>query len=101
VAISAKTCPTEEEVAHKETSECIRGVIENLPESYRMIVILSELEGLRNKEIAEVLGLSLDTVKVRLHRGKARLKQELSDYCHFYWDERNELTCDPKDPLKK
>lgn len=101
LAISAKTCATEEEVAHKETSECIRGVIENLPEHYRTILILSELEGLRNKEIAEVLGLSLDTVKVRLHRGKARLKQELTNYCDFYWDERNELTCDPKAPVKK
>lgn len=82
-------------------NKCIRGVIENLPDNYRMVVILSELEGLQNKEIAEILELSLDVVKVRLHRGKVRLQRELLNYCNFSWDERNELICDPKDPVKE
>ena len=99
--LSAKTLSIEEQVIHKETNECIRGVIENLPENYRMVVILSELEGLQNKEIAEILELSLEVVKVRLHRGKARLKKELLNYCNFSWDKRNELTCDTKDAVKK
>ncbi|HWR30326.1 MAG TPA: RNA polymerase sigma factor [Negativicutes bacterium] len=86
----------EEKIVHKATNDCIRGVIEDLPDNYRLPVILSELEGLPNQEIAEILGVSLDAVKVRLHRGKARLKKELSNYCHFSRDERNELTCDPK-----
>jgi len=86
----------EEKVAQKAANECIRGVIEELPDNYRLPLILSELEGLPNQEIAEILGLSLEVVKVRLHRGKARLKKALSNYCHFSRDERNELTCDPK-----
>jgi RNA polymerase sigma-70 factor (ECF subfamily) len=60
-------------------------------------VILSELEGLQNQEIAEILGLTLEVVKVRIHRGKARLKKELQKYCLLSRDERNELTCDPKE----
>ncbi|VBB06442.1 rna polymerase sigma factor 70 region 4 type 2 [Lucifera butyrica] len=76
-------------------------MIDTLPETYRLAVILSDLEGLKNKEIAAILDISLDVVKVRLHRGRAQLKKELLQYCHFYWDERNELTCDPKGPLKK
>lgn len=86
----------ENEALRRTTNECIRGVIEGLPENYRVPVILSELQGLPNQQIAEVLGLSLDVVKVRLHRGKARLKQELQKQCQFSRDERNELTCDPK-----
>lgn len=90
----------EEKVVRNATNECILGVIDDLPENYRVPVILSELEGLQNQEIAEILGLSIDVVKVRLHRGKARLKKELLNYCQFSRDERNELTCDPKPPLR-
>lgn len=101
INISPTSCQIEDEVANKETGDCIRGVIEKLPENYRLILILSELEGFSNKEIAEIMGLSLGAVKIRLHRGKDQLKKELSDYCNFYWDERNELTCDPKAPIQK
>ena len=97
------TCRTslEEKVAQKATNECIRGVIEKLPDNYRLPVILSELEGFPNQEIAEILGVSLEVVKVRLHRGKARLKKELSNYCRFSRDERNEFTCDPKTAIEE
>lgn len=87
----------EEKTLRKATNECIRGIIDALPENYRVPVILSELEGLTNQEIAEILGLSLEVVKIRLYRGKARLKKELLNACQFSRDERNELTCDPKE----
>ena len=87
----------EEKAARKATNECIRDIIEALPKNYRVPVILSELEGLQNQEIAEILGLTLEVVKVRIHRGKARLKKELQKYCLLSRDERNELTCDPKE----
>jgi RNA polymerase sigma-70 factor (ECF subfamily) len=44
--------------------------------------------------VAEVLGISLETVKVRLHRARAKLKQMLDAHCSFYVDERGELACD-------
>jgi RNA polymerase sigma-70 factor (ECF subfamily) len=95
------SCPdkrfaVENNVLRQATNDCIRGIIEALPENYRVPVILSELEGLKNQEIAEIMGLSLEVVKARLHRGKARLKKELEKACQFSRDERNELTCDPK-----
>ena len=93
----AKRPSLEEITLRKATNDCIRGIIDALPENYRVPVILSELEGLPNQEIAEILGVSLDVVKVRLHRGKARLKKELLHACQFSRDERNELTCDPKE----
>lgn len=81
---------------HKEMNQCIRGVIDKLPENYRMVIVLSELGGFSNQEISEVLGLSVGVVKTHLYRGKKRLKEELIKACDFSWDERNEFSCDPK-----
>lgn len=85
----------------KEMNECIRDIVEGLPETYRTVLVLSEMEGFTNAEIAEVLGVSLDAVKIRLHRARTRLRKELESECSFYHDERNELACDKKiTPLK-
>jgi len=94
VSLSGEKTSVEAQVIHNEMNMCIRGIIEKLPDNYRMVVILSELEGLPNKEIAEILEVSLDVVKVHLHRGKVKLKKELSHCCNFSWDERNELVCE-------
>ena len=85
----------EEKTLRRAANECIRNVIYGLPENYRTPLILSELEGFTNREIAEILEVSLDTVKIRLHRAKDKLKKALLDACQFSRDERNELTCDP------
>lgn len=77
-------------------NECIRNFIENLPENYRSVVVLSKLDGLKNVEIGKILALTLTTVKIRLHHAKARLKKELETHCSFYRDERNQLACDLK-----
>lgn len=80
----------------KDMNDCIRGIVDSLPERYRTALVLSDLEGLTNAEIAEVLGLSLDAVKIRLHRGRTRLRKEMEKNCVFYRDGRNELACDRK-----
>jgi RNA polymerase sigma-70 factor (ECF subfamily) len=80
----------------KEMNDCIRGIVEALPGNYRTVLVLSDLEGLTNAEICEVLALPLETVKIRLHRGRKHLKKELNSNCHFYRDDRNELACDRK-----
>ena len=71
-------------------------MIERLPENYRAVIVLSELGELKDSEIADILGLSLHTVKIRLHRARAELKKELTAACLFYRDDRNELACDRK-----
>lgn len=86
----------DQELVRREMNECIRRYIDTLPPRYRSTVILSEDEGLTNQQIADVLGISLDTVKIRLHRARSRLKNELGSGCAFYRDERNELACEPK-----
>jgi RNA polymerase sigma-70 factor (ECF subfamily) len=85
----------------KDMNECIRGIVDSLPEDYRTVLVLSEFEGFANAEIAEVLGISLETTKMRLHRARTRLRKALEINCNFYRDERNELSCDRKTiPLK-
>jgi RNA polymerase sigma-70 factor (ECF subfamily) len=64
-----------------EMYECFLGFLSDLPPDYRIVFVLSELAEMKNKEIAEILGLSLDTVKIRLHRGRNRLLQELKAHC--------------------
>lgn len=88
-----KTPSVETSLIRKEMNECIRGIVENLPENYRTVVVLSDLEGFKDDEIAEILGVSIHTAKIRLHRARARLKRELETHCNFYRDERNEFAC--------
>ena len=86
----------EQKLVRQEMNDCIGGYISRLPPTYRAVLILSEQQDLTNQEIADALGVTVDTVKIRLHRARARLKKELGDGCDFYRDDRNELACDPK-----
>ncbi len=83
-------------VIRKEMSECVREYIDRLPPDYSTILILSEIEGFKNKEVADILQISLENAKVRLHRARARLKKELDNGCDFYHNEEGALACDRK-----
>ncbi len=87
----------DQQLIRQEMNSCIREYIDQLPEDYRMVLVLSEVEGFKNREIAEILEVSLDTVKIRLHRARAKLKESLGSHCNFYLDERSELACDRKE----
>jgi RNA polymerase sigma-70 factor (ECF subfamily) len=76
--------------------ECGREYIDKLPPDYRAVMVLSELEGFKNREIADILQVSLDTVKIRLHRARASLKKDLDDGCSFYRNEQDIFACDRK-----
>jgi RNA polymerase sigma-70 factor (ECF subfamily) len=91
-----KTPSVEKQLMRDQMSSCVHDYINTLPKSYRTVVILSEIEGLTNQEIAEVLDVTVDTVKIRLHRGRAMLKEKLRNGCTFDRDEDNVLVCDPK-----
>ncbi len=86
----------EQDAIRSEMSGCVQSLVAQLPESYRTVLVLSETEGMRNSEIADVLGISLETVKIRLHRARASLKKSLEASCSFYRDPRNTLLCDVK-----
>jgi RNA polymerase sigma-70 factor (ECF subfamily) len=77
-------------------NECIREFVDKLDENYRTVIILSELKELKNQDIADILGVSLDTVKIRLHRARVKLKKVFEAGCEFYRNKDNELACDRK-----
>ncbi len=85
------------QVVRKEMGDCIREYIQKLPESYRVVLVLSELEGLTNQEVADVLGVTIGTIKIRLHRARVRLKRDLINNCPSYWVDGNEFIPDLKD----
>jgi RNA polymerase sigma-70 factor, ECF subfamily len=96
VPAAARTASVETTAMREEMSACIAEFIARLPENYRTVMTLSDLEGFKNDEIASILGLSLDTVKIRLHRAREKLRKELEAGCDFYRDECEELACDRK-----
>lgn len=91
-----KDLSAEREAIRNEMNDCIREFVDMLPENYRTVVILSELKDLKNQEIADILGVSLDSVKIRLHRARIRLKEEFETGCDFYYNKNGELSCDRK-----
>jgi RNA polymerase sigma-70 factor (ECF subfamily) len=83
-------------LVRREMNQCIRRVVDGLPATYRDAITLSDIEGLKNAEIAERLGVSVDTVKIRLHRARGMLRKAMEVRCDLYRDERLGLACDAK-----
>jgi RNA polymerase sigma-70 factor, ECF subfamily len=96
IPLEKQTPSFEAAVIRKEMNECIDEFIDRLQETDKTVIVLSELEGFKNSEIAQILGISLDTVKIRLHRARERLRKHLGAGCTFFRDERNEFVCDRK-----
>ena len=69
----------DEFVERQELSDTIQAGISTLPVEQRTVLVLSDVQGLSYKEIAEVTGLSLGTVKSRLSRGRARVRDYLME----------------------
>lgn len=84
-----------EALEQSEMSECVHGYLAQLPDDYRIAILLHDVHGLSNPEIAELLGCSLATAKIRVHRARARLRETLDAACSFEIDERGVLVCDP------
>jgi RNA polymerase sigma-70 factor (ECF subfamily) len=74
-------------VAHREVQQRVDAELRRLPEPYRTTLILRDLEEMSYEEIAEVLQISLGTVKSRLTRGRQALKERLAPYVREVGDE--------------
>jgi len=84
-----------QKVAQSDMSDCVQKFVQHLPLSYRQVLVLHDLQGLKTQEIADVLECSLDTVKIRLHRARVKLRASLHTGCDLDHDERNVLVCEP------
>lgn len=83
----------ETNLINSEMNECIREYIKKLPDTFKEVVWLSDIDGYSNNEIVEKLHISLDLVKIRLHRGRLKLKNILTKQCCLYYTEDNQLAC--------
>jgi RNA polymerase sigma-70 factor (ECF subfamily) len=83
-------------IERDEMSGCVQRYLNRLPDSYRAVILLHDMHDLTASEIARLLGKSLDTVKIRLHRARIKLRAALEAGCAFSYDESNVLTCESK-----
>jgi RNA polymerase sigma-70 factor, ECF subfamily len=65
---------------HSEMRQRVEAGLREIPEAFRAVVVLRDLEGFAYEEIAEILNLNLGTVKSRLMRGRAHLKAQLAPF---------------------
>jgi len=77
ILTSWREIPTEA-LERKELSELLRKGIDELPEIYRNVILLRDIEELDVRETAEVLRITEGAVKVRLHRARAMLQRNLA-----------------------
>ena len=83
----------DDESVSKELAECcIRPFISQLPSQYKEAVMLSEIEGLTQAEVAERQEISLSGAKSRVQRGRKMLKANLMQCCQLEFGQRGELT---------
>lgn len=71
---------TEDRVLEGLVESDIKKAVEDLPENFRITVLLADLEGFSYKEIAEILDIPIGTVMSRLHRGRKAMQKSLWEY---------------------
>ena len=77
---SKMTHSAEDQMLELFTDEEVKNAIEELPETFRIPVLLSDVEGFSYKEIAEMLEVPIGTVMSRLHRGRKAMQKMLYEY---------------------
>jgi RNA polymerase sigma-70 factor (ECF subfamily) len=70
----------EEEVLDRFTDADVKEALESLPETFRMAVLLADVEGFSYREIADILDIPIGTVMSRLHRGRRALQKALLEF---------------------
>lgn len=99
--------PPEEEAAvaeddddgavERELASYVAPFVAMLPSPYREALTLTELEGLTQKDAAEMLGISVSGMKSRVQRGRQQLRKALEDCCHIALDARGRVvSCEPR-----
>jgi RNA polymerase sigma-70 factor (ECF subfamily) len=84
-------------IEQDQMSDCVQGFLNGLPDGYRAVILLHDMHELPAREIAQLLGESLPTVKIRLHRARLKLRAAFQASCSIAYDERDVLSCEPKD----
>jgi len=79
-AVKSWEVTPEEIVLNKELRSKLKDAVLALPKPYRLVLILRDMEQLDTREVAEVMGISEETTKMRLHRARVFLRNALAGY---------------------
>ncbi len=82
-----------------ESVSCVRQYADKLPEQYRVVLVLHDMESLSLDQVAEVMGSSLGATKVRLHRARKRFAEICSAECEQFYNEQGVLSCQPRSTI--
>ncbi len=70
----------------QDITPCIKRMVERLPGKYRQAVVMTAYQGLTQKQMGEILGLSASGAKSRIQRARKKLKKMMQDCCTFEVD---------------
>jgi RNA polymerase sigma-70 factor (ECF subfamily) len=87
----------QKELEQHQMGQCVQDKMDLLPKDYRTVLILSDIMAFSQKEIAEILSISVANVKVRVYRARKRMRAILEEHCSLGLDERSVLVCEPKE----
>lgn len=96
-----KLTPEEEIDTTKGLAEYLKEMIQQLPEEYRDIIYDSEINGIKQKDLAEKYAIPYPTLRSKVQRGRAKLKSMLDQCCKIATDRRgNVLECTPHEAFR-
>ena len=91
MVLAAEAPPDVQETATTEVARCLVPFVKSLPEIYAEVLMLTDVGGMTQVEVAERLGLSLPAVKSRVRRGREKLRQALLRCCALQLDRRGNI----------
>lgn len=77
--------------SYRELAECVRPIIETLPEDYRNALLLTDIQGMTQAEAAAQADLSVSGMKSRVQRGRDKLKDALHQCCQIEINRRGQI----------
>jgi RNA polymerase sigma-70 factor (ECF subfamily) len=96
--VELSTTDEAEDSLHSNLEECVALFVGRLSSPYREAITLTELEGLTQKEAAEMLGVSLSGLKSRVQRGREKIRHMFEECCQISVDCRGRvIECEPRD----
>lgn len=83
--LQTQDCDLSDQITlRREVSSVLEEAIQKLPDDYRPVFILRDVDGLTSKEVGKILGLSIPAVKSRLHRSRLMLRRKLNNFYYEY-----------------
>jgi len=86
----------DDRIVVEEMNQCVRQVIDSLPDANRVALILHDIEGLTAEQTAEMGDCSVALAKIGIHRARLCLKAALKVQCDFYHDPDSAFRCERK-----